>query len=200
MVLSEEVRPGAHGGRVRPLLRRLPPAHDGRAEGPAGAGRFRRGVRGGPPAGRDAGSPLHLPPRRIRHPLPQGPAGGSQGPHRAPRDLRDHSRDPLRPARRLPPPRTVCVEANRFAAAVLLQPDAFALFAKASGYDVLALQKQYGCSYATATLRLAEVMRRQPLMAVLYERRRREKSQAGPGNPRPRNSWPRWWSGRRGSG
>ena len=69
-----------------------------------------------------------------------------------------------------PPPRIVCVEANRFAAAVLLQPDAFALFAKASGYDVLALQKQYGCSYATATLRLAEVMRRQPLMAVLYER------------------------------
>ena len=69
-----------------------------------------------------------------------------------------------------PPPRIVCVEANRFAAAVLLQPDAFALFAKASGYDVLALQKQYGCSYATAALRLAEVMRRQPLMAVLYER------------------------------
>lgn len=69
-----------------------------------------------------------------------------------------------------PPPRTVCVEANRFAAAVLLQPSAFSLFARASGYDVPALQKRYGCSYATATLRLAEVMRLQPLMAVLYER------------------------------
>ena len=69
-----------------------------------------------------------------------------------------------------PPPRTVCVEANRFAAAVMLQPETFSLFARASGYDAVALQKQYGCSYATTTLRLAEVMRRQPLMAVLYER------------------------------
>ena len=69
-----------------------------------------------------------------------------------------------------PPPRTVCVEANRFAAAVMLQPETFALFARASGFDVLALRKQYGCSYATAMLRLAEVMRRQPLMALLYER------------------------------
>ena len=69
-----------------------------------------------------------------------------------------------------PPPRTVCVEANRFAAAALLQPGTFSLFARASGYDVPALQKQYGCSYATATLRLDEVMRRQPLVAVLYER------------------------------
>ena len=69
-----------------------------------------------------------------------------------------------------PPPRTVCVEANRFAAAALLQPRTFSLFARASGYDVPALQKQYGCSYATATLRLDEVMRRQPLVAVLYER------------------------------
>ena len=73
-----------------------------------------------------------------------------------------HSASPL--------PRAVCVEANRFAAAVMLQPETFALFARASGYDPVALQKQYGCSYATATLRLAEVMRRQPLMAVLYER------------------------------
>ncbi len=69
-----------------------------------------------------------------------------------------------------PPPRIVCAEANRFAAATLLQPDTFSLFARASGFDAVALQKQYGCSYATATLRLAEVMRRQPLMAVLYER------------------------------
>lgn len=69
-----------------------------------------------------------------------------------------------------PPPRIVCAEANRFAAAALLQPNTFSLFARATGFDVPALQKQYGCSYATAALRLAEVMRRQPLMAVLYER------------------------------
>ena len=69
-----------------------------------------------------------------------------------------------------PPPRAVCREANRFAAAALLQPEAFALFAKVSGFDVLALQKQYQCSYAAVALRLAEVMRRQPLMALLYER------------------------------
>ena len=84
-----------------------------------------------------------------------------------------------------PPPRTVCVEANRFAAAALLQPDAFSLFARASGYDVVALQKQYGCSYATATLRLAEVMRRQPLMAVLYEREEKGEIAAWDSQPPP---------------
>ena len=111
------------------------------------------------------------PPRRIRHPLPEGPAGGSQGAHRAPtRPTRSSTRPSAICTPPPRPPRTVCVEANRFAAAVLLQPDAFSLFARASGYDVLALQKRYGCSYASATLRLAEVMRRQPLMAVLYER------------------------------
>ena len=69
-----------------------------------------------------------------------------------------------------PPPRIVCAEANRFAAAALLQPNSFSPLARASGFDVLALQKRYGCSYATAALRLGEVVRRQPLMAVLYER------------------------------
>ena len=69
-----------------------------------------------------------------------------------------------------PPERKVCREADRFAAAVLMQPEAFALFAEQSGFDVIALQKQYRCSYAAVTIRLAEVMREPPLMAVLYER------------------------------
>ena len=68
------------------------------------------------------------------------------------------------------PDRKVCREADRFAAAVLMQPESFSLFAEASGFDVLALQRQYRCSYASATIRLAEVIREQPLMAVLYER------------------------------
>ena len=73
-----------------------------------------------------------------------------------------------------PPPKTVCKEADRFAAAVLMQPESFSLFAEASGFDVIALQRQYRRSYASVTLRLGELMRGQPLMAVLYERRERE--------------------------
>ena len=67
------------------------------------------------------------------------------------------------------PDREVCREADRFAAAVLMQPESFTLFAEASGFDVLALQRQYRCSYASVTIRLAEVIREQPLMAVLYQ-------------------------------
>ena len=70
-----------------------------------------------------------------------------------------------------PPDRRVCPEADRFAAAVLMQPETFADFAQSSGLDVLALQRHFGRSYASVTLRLAEVMRRQPLLAVLYERK-----------------------------
>ena len=46
----------------------------------------------------------------------------------------------------------------------------FSLFAEASGFDVLALQSTYGRAYSSLTIRLAEVMRHQPLLAVLYER------------------------------
>ena len=84
-----------------------------------------------------------------------------------------------------PPPRTVCTEANRFAAATLMQPEAFALFAQASGFDVVALQKQYRCSYVSAALRIAEVMRGQPLMAVLYERSEEAEPHLWPPNPAP---------------
>ena len=66
----------------------------------------------------------------------------------------------------------VCRQADRFAAAVLMQPGTFSLMAEASGLDVLALQRAYRCSYASVTLRLAEVMSEFPLMTVLYERGR----------------------------
>ena len=69
--------------------------------------------------------------------------------------------------------RKECREADRFAAAVLMQPEVFAFLAEASRFDVIALQKAYACSCASVTLRLAEVMREQPLLAVLYERRER---------------------------
>ena len=72
-----------------------------------------------------------------------------------------------------PPVRDVCREADRFAAAALMQPAVFAAYAEATGLDVVALQKRYGRAYASVTLRLGEVMRGQPLLAVLYERRER---------------------------
>ncbi|MDE2837220.1 MAG: hypothetical protein OXL97_06885 [Chloroflexota bacterium] len=65
---------------------------------------------------------------------------------------------------------SLCRQADRFAAATLMQPYWFAIFAEASGLDVVALQASYGRSYASLTIRLAEVMRHQPLLAVLYER------------------------------
>ena len=68
------------------------------------------------------------------------------------------------------PDRTVCREAERFAAAVLMQPRAFKPLALEFGLDVPALQRAFRCSYASVTIRLAEVLRHPPLMAVLYER------------------------------
>ena len=70
-----------------------------------------------------------------------------------------------------PPERSVCREADRFAAAVLMPPETFAAYALASGLDVVALQGVFQCSYASVAMRLAEVMRRQPLVALLYERK-----------------------------
>ena len=69
-----------------------------------------------------------------------------------------------------PPERRVCTQADRFAAAVLMHPRAFEPLALEWGLDVLALQRAFQCSYAAVTIRLAEVLRRPPLMAVLYER------------------------------
>ena len=68
------------------------------------------------------------------------------------------------------PDRTVCREAERFAAAVLMQPRVFKPLALEWGLDVPALQQAFRCSYASVTIRLAEVLRHPPLMAILYER------------------------------
>ena len=43
-----------------------------------------------------------------------------------------------------PPIGNICREADRFAAALLMQPGPFAAYAKATGFDVAALQKRYG--------------------------------------------------------
>ena len=49
-----------------------------------------------------------------------------------------------------------------------MQPRAFAPLALEWGLDVLKLQRAFQCSYAAVTIRLAEVLREPPLMAVLY--------------------------------
>ena len=69
-----------------------------------------------------------------------------------------------------PPERKVCLEADRFAAAVLMPEDIFDAYARASGLDVVALRGVFRCSYAAAAIRLGEVMDRQPLFVALYER------------------------------
>ena len=65
----------------------------------------------------------------------------------------------------------VCPEADRFAAAVMMPPDTFEAYALASGLDAVELQRVFRCAYYSVTRRLGEVMRRQPLLAVLYERK-----------------------------
>ena len=67
-----------------------------------------------------------------------------------------------------PPDRKVCSQAERFAAAVLMQPRAFEPLALEWGLDVLKLQRAFRCSYAAVSIRLAEVLRQPPLMVVLY--------------------------------
>ena len=70
-----------------------------------------------------------------------------------------------------PPERSVCREADRFAAAVLMPPETFTAYALASGLDVVVLQGVFKCSYASVAMRMAEVMRQQPLAVLLYERK-----------------------------
>ena len=82
------------------------------------------------------------------------------------------------------PPREVCPEADRFAAAVMMPPKTFAACAQAAGLDVLALQRMFHCAYLSVTRRLGEAMRHQPLLAVLYERRSRDPG-AWPERPSP---------------
>lgn len=89
--------------------------------------------------------------------------------HEAYEVVRERLHD-LHPRIGLPTGTPLCRQADRFAAATLMQPYWFAIFAEASGFDVVALQASYGRSYASLTIRLAEVMRHQPLLAVLYEK------------------------------
>ena len=79
---------------------------------------------------------------------------------------------PGMPVRSGPDP-VICRQAERFAAAALMQPDIFLPYAQASGLDVATLHDVFGCSYSSAALRLAEVVRNPPLLAVLYERQER---------------------------
>ena len=83
--------------------------------------------------------------------------------------VRERLRD-LSPHLGAPRGKTKCRQADRFAAAALMQPYWFSLFAETSGVDVGGLQRTYGRAYSSLTVRLTEVMRHQPLLAVLYER------------------------------
>ena len=67
-----------------------------------------------------------------------------------------------------PPDPLVCLRAERFAVSVLMQPGVFAPCAQDCGLDVVALHDRFGAAYASAALRLAEVVRRPPLLVVLY--------------------------------
>ena len=68
-----------------------------------------------------------------------------------------------------PPDRRICRQAERFAAAMLMQPRAFRPLALEWGLDVLRLHRAFQCSYAAVAIRLAEVVRDIPLMTLLYE-------------------------------
>ncbi len=70
-----------------------------------------------------------------------------------------------------PPTKATCRRADRFAAAVLMQPEVFAARAKGCGFDVIALHREFGRSFASITMRLAEVLDAPAFMAVLYETR-----------------------------
>ena len=69
-----------------------------------------------------------------------------------------------------PSKRKVCLDADRFAAAALMPADIFDAYARPSGLDVVTLHGVFRCSYASAAIRLGEVMDCQPLFVALYER------------------------------
>ena len=67
------------------------------------------------------------------------------------------------------PDRKVCRQAERFAAAVLMQPRVFEPLALEWGLDILALHRAFQCSYSAVAIRLTEVLREPPLMTLVYE-------------------------------
>lgn len=125
-----------------------------------------RGFRGYHTGTKDGGYQIHLDASETEEAREQTAL------HEAYEIVRKRLRD-LHPQLRVPQDRSMCRLADRFAASALMQPYWFSLFAEASGFDVVALQRNYGRAYSSLTLRLAEVMRHQPLLAVLYERKER---------------------------
>lgn len=89
--------------------------------------------------------------------------------HEAYEIVRERLHD-LHPRVGRPRGKAFCRQADRFAASALMQPQWFSLFAEAAGFDAVALHETYGRAYSSLAIRLAEVMRHQPLLAVLYER------------------------------
>ena len=80
---------------------------------------------------------------------------------------------------------TLCADADRFAAATMMSADLFHAVARASGLDVVELQRQYGRSYSSVAMRLAEVMKDQPMLIALYERRTDGTPLSWPDRPMP---------------
>ena len=82
-------------------------------------------------------------------------------------------------------PAALCADADRFVAATLMSPDLFRAIARASGLDVVEIQKHYNRSYASVALRLTEVMKDQPMLVVLYERSHIDAPMLWPSRPMP---------------
>ena len=80
---------------------------------------------------------------------------------------------------------TLCADADKFAAATMMSADLFHAVARASGLDVVELQRQYGRSYSSVAMRLAEVMKDQPMLIALYERRTDGDPLSWPDRPMP---------------
>lgn len=74
------------------------------------------------------------------------------------------------PAYALPRKDVLDRRADRFAAEVLMQPALFDAFLRGSGLDLALAARSYGRSYSSVAIRLAEVMKEQPLLAAVYAR------------------------------
>ena len=80
---------------------------------------------------------------------------------------------------------TLCADADKFAAATMMSADLFHAVARASGLDVVEIQRQYGRAYSSVAMRLAEVMKEQPMLIALYERHTAGGPLSWPDRPMP---------------
>ncbi len=113
---------------VRALLRRLGPSHDGGADGAAVRRQNRRGV-GGLPAGRDRDFHYNSPEGGYYIHYLEG-QGRSANEHTVLHETYEIIHETLCLLRfGFPPERKSCRQADRFAAAVLMQPEGFAALA-----------------------------------------------------------------------